>query len=248
MDGTFRALAGGRTLDIALGRSSLSGAFGPYLVDGSRDMFAAKDADSKARAAQALARWKGAYVAAWRNGSGTGWNTLSVAGRGRGKVKVSGTLADGTRVTANASMIVGERECAVTVNWSKKGASLNCIFWLCSDGSVACDGMPDGTDVLVAPAGVGLAAGAALHVDADALASAIPGLRRDLSFPDGVPAKLKLGYKAKDGTFSGTFKVYVDNGRRAKAVTVKVCGVVLDGKGYGSAYVKKVGDWEVTVE
>ena len=27
-----------------------------------------------------------------------------------------------------------------------------------------------------------------------------------------------------------------------------VCGVVLDGKGYGSAYVKKFGDWEATVE
>ena len=55
-------------------------------------------------------------------------------------------------------------------------------------------------------------------------------------------------YKAEDGTFSGSFKVYVDNGRRVKAVTVKVCGVVLDGKGYGSAYVKKFGDWEATVE
>ena len=28
----------------------------------------------------------------------------------------------------------------------------------------------------------------------------------------------------------------------------QVRGVVLDGKGYGSAYVKKVGDWEATVE
>ena len=55
-------------------------------------------------------------------------------------------------------------------------------------------------------------------------------------------------YKAEDGTFSGAFKVCVDNGQRVKAVTVKVCGVVLDGKGYGSAYVKKVGDWEATVE
>ena len=59
---------------------------------------------------------------------------------------------------------------------------------------------------------------------------------------------MRLRYKAEDGTCSGAFKVCVDNGQRVKAVTVKVCGVVLDGKGYGSAYVKKVGDWEATVE
>jgi hypothetical protein len=31
-------------------------------------------------------------------------------------------------------------------------------------------------------------------------------------------------------------------------VTVKMCGVVLDGVGYGVAYVKKVGVWEAAVE
>ena len=259
LDGTFRAFARGRTLDIALGHNSLSGSFGSYVVDGSRDMFAAKDADAKRMAAEALARWSGSYVAAWRNGIGAGWNTLSVVVRRRGSVKVSGTLADGTRVTASAWIIVGtrlggnmqflvgERECAVAVNWSKKGAAVNCVLWFCSDGSVACEGMPDGTEVLVAPVGDGLAAGAALHVDEHALESEIPGLRRDLSFTGSVPAKLSLKYR-KDGTFGGSFKIYVDDRRRVKPVTVRVCGVVLDGKGYGVAYVKKVGNWDVTVE
>ena len=52
--------------DLALGLHSLSGAFGSYLVDVSRDMFSARDADSKARFAQALNRWKGNYVASSR--------------------------------------------------------------------------------------------------------------------------------------------------------------------------------------
>ena len=268
VDGTFRALAGKTSpqlLDIALGLHSLSGAFGPYLVDGSRDMFAARDADSKARSAQALDRWKGNYVVAWKAASSTNapYNTLAVAVKKKGRVTVRGTLADGTRVSTStrllvsgrrtrvntgSRLLVGEKECAVAVSWAKKKASVACLLWFGEDGTVSCENLPDGASAQAAPVGGGFASGARLRVDQAAVAAAFPGIREDLSFPDGVPAKLKLKYKAKDGTFSGSFKVYVAGRRSAKAVTVRVSGVVLDGVGYGSAYVKKVGDWEATVE
>ena len=52
-------------------------------------------------------------------------------------------------------------------------------------------------------------------------------------------ASLKLTCKAKTGQFSGSFKAYALNGERLKATTVKVAGVLVDGRGYGAATVKK---------
>ena len=62
------------------------------------------------------------------------------------------------------------------------------------------------------------------------------------------PSGLKLTYKAKDGTFKGSFKAYADVGGKPKATTVKVSGVVVDGIGYGAATVKKVGGVPVKIE
>ena len=172
--------------------------------------------------------------------------------KAKGRVTVKGTLADGTRVLSStrllvsglrtrvntgSRLLVGERECAVAVSWAKKNVSVSCLLWFGEDGTVSCENLPDGATALVAPVGGGFAAGTKFRVDQAAVASAFPGILEGLSFPDGAPAELKLKCKAADGTFSGSFKV-----------SGKVCGVVLDGKGYGSAYVKKVGDWEATVE
>ena len=264
VDGTFRAMAGGRALDIALGLHSLSGAFGSYLVDGSRDMFSARDADSKSRAAQALSRWKGNYVAAWQAAGATDapYNTLSITVKKKGRVTVKGTLANGTRVSANtrllvgglhrrmdtgSMLLVGEKECAVAVSWAKKGSSVACLLWFGEDGTVSCESLNDGSVAVAAPVGAGLAAGATLRIDQAAVAAAFPGISVERSFPGGVPAKLSLRY-GKDGTFGGSFKVYVDSGVSFRQKTVKVSGVVLDGIGYGVAYVKNIGDWKITVE
>ena len=62
------------------------------------------------------------------------------------------------------------------------------------------------------------------------------------------PSGLKLTYKAKDGTFKGSFKVYSVNKGKIKTTTVNVTGFLLDGVGYGTATIKKVGSVEVTIE
>ena len=62
------------------------------------------------------------------------------------------------------------------------------------------------------------------------------------------PSGLKLTVRVKDGTFSGSFKVYVDNRGKLKSVTVSVAGVVVEGVGYGTASIKKVGTIPVTIE
>ena len=62
------------------------------------------------------------------------------------------------------------------------------------------------------------------------------------------PCGLKLTYKAKDGSFKGSFKVYAVNGGKLKATTVNVTGVVVGGVGYGTATIKNVGSVPVKVE
>ncbi len=62
------------------------------------------------------------------------------------------------------------------------------------------------------------------------------------------PSGLKLTFKAKDGTFKGSFKAYVDKNGRPKATTVTVTGFVVDGIGYGIATIKKVGSVAIVIE
>ena len=242
-DGTFSSSVGGvGALDIKLGGNSLSGTLGGYVLDGSRGLFAAKDADAKQRAGAALRRWQRSYVAAWHNGGAGGWSTISATVKAKGKTKVSGTLGDGTKVSVSTQLLVGDGNCAVPVCWSKKGASVSCVLWLCEDGTVVCAELPKRM-AIAAPAGSGM--GGALNVDKDAMAASFPGLDRELSFPGGTLVKLKLKYQAKTGVFGGSFKVFVGDGRRVKPVPVKVAGVVIEGRSFGTAFVKKVGNWWV---
>jgi hypothetical protein len=62
------------------------------------------------------------------------------------------------------------------------------------------------------------------------------------------PSGLKLTYKAKDGTFKGSFKVYCDVGGKLKATSVTVTGVQIGSKGYGTATIKGQGSVPVTIE
>ena len=62
------------------------------------------------------------------------------------------------------------------------------------------------------------------------------------------PSGLKLSFKAKDGSFKGSFKAYADNGGKLKATTVDVAGVLVGNVGYGRAIVKKAGSVSATVK
>ena len=62
------------------------------------------------------------------------------------------------------------------------------------------------------------------------------------------PSGLKLTFKAKDGTFKGSFKAYREVKGKPKATTVTVTGFVVDGIGYGIATIKKVGSVPIVIE
>ena len=59
---------------------------------------------------------------------------------------------------------------------------------------------------------------------------------------------LKLSYKAKDGSFTGSFKVYRIESGKIKSHMAKVTGVMISAKGYGTATIKNVGTVAVTIK
>ena len=179
----------GRTLEIKLGASSMTGRFDRYEIDGALNVFTAKDAASKMRAAQELKLRQGVYMIAWDD---AGWTGLSLTVAAKGKVKVSGTLADGTRVNAKSQLLVGERESAIAVSWAKKTSSVSFLMWFCEDGSIECSNLQGGLVAMAANArdGAYLVDGATFRIDAAAIAAAIPGTETEL-LPDGLPVRMK---------------------------------------------------------
>jgi len=262
-------LVGGDTCEITLGAEGLSGFYGAYVIDGARNFFASKDKGEVSAANAILAKCLGSFVTIWDGGS------LNVNIAAKGKVKVSGTLADGkTKVSASTVFLVGEEWGCVSVAAQK--ANLAFVLWLSHDGkTIEAEGLGDGVQVGLPGT---LASGATFQIDAKEFA-AVFGQTSYL--PDGVavtqtgakwtlpkagkvvynkngevdeaklgenPCGLKLTYKAKDGTFRGSFKVYAEVKGKPKATTVNVTGFLLNGVGCGTATIKGSGSVAVTIK
>ena len=263
-------LVGGEACEVTLGDQGVSGKYGVYNIDGVRNFFASKDKGEQSAANTILGKWLGSVNVVWGGGS------LNVSIAKKGKAKVKGTIANGTKVSANATFLVGEEWCAVPVLAPK--ANLVFTLWLSCDGHTAIvDGLGD--NVLVGKVGT-LPDGAAFQiVDHNKFLSV---LGQDILpyLPDGVavkqsgtkwtlpkagkvaykngavdetklgenPCGLKLTYKAKDGSFKGSFKVYAEVNGKPKATTVSVAGFMLNGVGYGTATIKGKGLTDVTVK
>ena len=240
-DGTIEMRArDGRKLRLELGRDDLVGTFGEYTIDGVRDRFSSKVRADKTAADGVLKalQKKGPFIFTWA--TDVGRNGLSVTVGSKGKTKVALMLANGTKVSVSTTLIIGEEWCAMPVVYSKRGARRAFTVWMGRDGSAAeVEGLGD--DVLCGRFAAPLK-DATLHLDEKEFAALLgEGGTYDLG-------TLKLKYKAKDGTFKGTFKAYRDVKGRAKKVTVSVSGVMIDGVGYGTATIKKVGSVPITIE
>jgi hypothetical protein len=59
---------------------------------------------------------------------------------------------------------------------------------------------------------------------------------------------LKLTYKSKDGSFTGSFTVYAIEKGKLKKHKATVTGVLIDGIGYGTATIKKIGSWTIEIK
>lgn len=61
------------------------------------------------------------------------------------------------------------------------------------------------------------------------------------------PSGLKLTYAAKTGMFKGSLSLYTMNRGRLKKNRVSISGIVVNGVGYGTATLKKVGCWPIVI-
>ena len=257
---------------VTLGARGMCGRYGNHAIDGARNVFTSKDVADRAIASAALDKWSGVVNVACP--CTQGWNGLSVIIVAKGKARVAGTLANGTKVSATSQLVIGEEWGCVPVVCARRNERIAFNVWLPKEQGEGA--MP--TVVGIAGAVIGrpgtLKGGAKFHLDA-----MMGDAKYEAYLPDGVsvgggakwtlpksgrvqltregqideaklgenPSGLKLTYKAKDGSFTGSFKVYADVGGKPKATTVKVAGVLVNGVGYGTATAKGANA-PVTVE
>ena len=252
-----------RTLTVCLGERGLTGTFGDFVVDGARNIFTAKDTRSEGDAL--LAKLKGAYALAYPVAGG--WTALSVSVGSKGKAKVTGTVADGTKVSYSGQLLVGEAGCCVPVAFAKKTSEAAVELWLSLEGDQVVAAAV--ADAVAGKVSAALADKLRFALDTAALAALLPGTVATAQLPNGVPvalnglklvvadgakagsegnpSRLKLSLVAKTGLLKGSFKVVSDVGGRSKTTSVTVSGVLVGGIGYGSAQVKKAGSAAVQV-
>ena len=227
--------------------------------------------------ASLLNAWKGAVNVVWEGAKGWNGLTVSIAAKGKAKVTgaladgmkvtASGQLVVGEEwccvpvVAAKAKlaftlwlpvaqgaapMVAGLGSGAVV---GKAGSLVpGATFRIDADAAAAAFG---GAMAAYLPNGVAVAqSGMRWSVAGGAKAGkiAVKNGVVDASGAGANPSALKLTYAAKTGTFKGSFKVYAVANGKLKATTVNVAGVMIGGKGYGAATVKKQGGVPIAIE
>ena len=188
--GEFSGVAkDGRALSLILTAERMAGSFGGFLVDGSRNAFVSKDKGEQADANAALAQWIGPVNVAWPGKNG--WNGITVTIANKGKAKVAGTLADGTKLSGTAQVMQGSEWSAVPVVITKK-AALALTLWLSNEGQgsgtkgqggVVVTGLGD--DVVAGKPGT-LASGSEFVMDVDAFSAMVGDDTFAEYLPNGV--------------------------------------------------------------
>lgn len=268
--------AGGHTLALALGRDGLHGGLdGVYAVDGARNFFSSKDRAEKSGAEALLKNVQGAVNVVLPDGRGI----LTVSIAAKGGVRVSGTVGGakvsaasqlliGADVCAIPVVIAKKAELALVV-WmdaagsvavdgiegavaGRAGAPRAGAAFRCGAAALAkalpglyADYLPDGLPVTQTGAKWIVAGGAkAGKVDLDRKTGEVDETKLGAN-----PSGLKLAYKAKDGSFKGSFKAYALEKGKVRAYVVNVEGVMVGGVGHGTATLKKPAvSLAVTVE
>ncbi len=267
-------LVGGEECVIVLGADGFTGSYGAYAIDGSRNFFTSKDKAELAAANAVLGKWLGGISIL----AAAGNFTVTISAKGKAKVSgtlANGKKATGNAVfligeewacvpvalpKANISFALwlpldggevvvsglGDDVVAGRGGALKAGAA----FRIDADEFAAVTGidalpyLPDGVSVEPKGAKWVVAGGA----KAGKVAYKRGTQEVDESKLGENSSGLKLTYKAKDGSFKGSFKVYAEVNGKLKATTVSVSGIVLNGVGYGTATVKGKNGVPVTIE
>ena len=258
------------TASVTIGTDGLVGSYNDgtatYTVQGARNPFRAKDAAATARAATFQKNfWTFALANAGDGGSG--YSAFSVATATKGKVKVTGYLGDGSKVMVSAQALFGENgKVLVPVigknrvfsmllefdNWklsAVKGVSgwkttksagvwsPDAIFSVNSGAGVVPETMYLQIEGFNSAAGVG-----GKQVVVSPVDDAVLSNGRKWAGTKGI-SDLNVTFVQKDGTFKGSFNIYVTDGARPKKIRANVSGVVINGVPYGTAVIRNVATW-----
>ena len=258
----LRAARDVRMLALEFGATELAGSFGDGLeVVGARNVFSARgDAQAGAALAKCMKTWKVAFETTSAQGAGAalagGFGGLSVTVGAKGRAKVAGVLADGTKVGVSAQLQMGADACYVPVLaplYAGKAGGFGFVLKLPLAGGAEVLGLSEWTAVSRTPFTAELSA-----IGATAAASEPRGM--DVVLEGVLPEGYELdaadpwkGWKprltAKTGAFKGTLAVLLRSADgRTKKVKAAVTGVVVDGVGYGSALIKGVASVPLTMQ
>ncbi len=152
--------------------------------------------------------------------------------------------AAGTFRLKNSSYVMAEKQ--VGGNWTRAGAKV----WLAGtlalpEGTIE-ELLPDGEPVIPKAGKWSFAKAAGVKYAKDKKTK-VTSLVVDTKKGTNRSA-MKLTYTPKTGIFKGSFKIYAIQDGKLKKFTVKVIGVVVDGKGWGSAAGPGGASFAVTVE
>ena len=255
---------------VTVGTDGLIGSFNDgtatYTVQGARNPFTAKDAAAAARAAT-LQKNFWTFALANAGNSESGYSAFSVATAAKGKVKVTGILGDGSKVMVSAQALFGENgKVLVPVigknkafsmllefdNWklsAVKGISgwktaksagtwsPDAIFSANSGAGTVPDTMYLQIEGFNSAAGVG-----GKQVVVSPVDDAVLSNGRKWAGTKGI-SDLNVTFVQKDGTFKGSFNIYVTDGARPRKLRANVSGVVINGVPYGTAVIRNVATW-----
>ena len=258
-------------LSLVFDADTLSGTMGSQVVVGTRSRFTSKVKAEVSAANDKLKPWLGAVNVAWD----AGYLTATIAAKG--KVKVSGMIdgkkvSSTSQILLNDAenlipvIVTKPIELALLMSLPPDGGDVRVTgldssqagkagtlppdaafhidrkanLWGGLPGVVLADQIPDGLPVTQT--------GNRWTLPKAGKVAYVKGTTEiDEAKAGQNPSGLKLSYKMKDGSFKGSFKVYVDNNGKPKGITVNVTGVMAGDAGYGTATIKNLGSVPIQI-
>ena len=226
-------------------------------VQAGRDVVNSKDRDEKSKAAAFVAARSGAWTFALGTGSGYAAFSLTVDKKGKGKL--TGTLPDGTKVSASSQGVIGDSALAIPFTYSKKG-SLGFVFWAKTGGAAEISDLvrirlPGGAEYTpspVAPSMTHRLSDGTHTFKAGGVSQSFTVAGKKWNVPrqdkraevDPNPSGLKLAFTEKTGAVKGTFTVV--SGKAKNKYTI--VGMVVNSVFYGSACAKNLKSLSATAK
>ncbi len=203
-------------------------------VDGTKS----KDKAEKNAAKTAVAKMGGVWTLAF--GTPKGYASFSVAVK-NGKGKLQGFLPDGTKINVSTKGVLGEERSrmAFPFTYAKNDVELGLVFWVDDAGACVVSDLSVAAAELVSGKVEALEDGERVfRSELFEQAFTVAGQKKWVA-PKDNPNALKLSFAPKTGLVKGSFTF--SDGSDGKGVKYTVNGVVVDGRFYGSASVKKLG-------